>query len=146
MSGRRGGFIFLWPNKSPKSYIFLSGSSLKITHQQTLIPFLQPSWPSSRCGRELATLLHRYIMQWQCRGYVMCVCDCVCVSSDLDRGGLERGDVQRYSFSRRSEVWHVVLHLLYSAHSVRKLYLSFFQWVIDALICFSVTEINDPLL
>lgn len=53
------------------------------------------------------------------------VCLCVFVRaffSDTHWRGLEWGDVQRHSLTRRGEVWHVVLHLLYSSYTVWKLY------------------------
>ena len=66
-----------------------------------------------------------------------CVCYCDFVLPDPHWRGLERGNVQWYSLSGRSEVWHVVFNLLYSAYTIWKLYpsLLFFKLEISKYLC-----------
>lgn len=124
------------------SAIFLTGSSSRTTHPPTLTPFPPPSWPSSRSvdaclpsvrqHRSLGLIEpgRKYSFEDQeiqaglasRRSAWRMVLFAVCLLSDPHRRGLEWGDVQRDSLTRRSEVRHVVLHLFHRAHAVRKLY------------------------
>lgn len=115
----------------------LSGLEINPTINSSPLMLLQRIKPNRKCNYERTNIIENVeyiarlhgaaqLMDWIV-GCILCVivCCCGCVFSDPHRRGLEWGDVQRYSLSRRSEVWHVVLHLLYSADTIWKLYPSF---------------------